>query len=196
MQIELLGAALDQFKLRRRACTPTPRKGLRALQQSPGSCARLGRGRTSKKDIPWDPWGSPYQYRGPRRAWRSTISSSLGSDGAAGGDGEARDVTSWGEARPERRCRRWARRARRHPLELVVVLAVLAVVRRFACRRSAGAARRPSSRQSAGRVARSLLRSRLQAVTHRAATGSCPRGQATAAPPSTWDGTAEPLRRG
>jgi general secretion pathway protein G len=96
VQIELLGAALDQFKLDV-GRYPNSQEGLQALQQSPGN-APGWEGPYLKKDVPRDPWGSPYQYRSPGEHGEYDLSS-LGSDAAAGGDGEAADVTSWGEGR-------------------------------------------------------------------------------------------------
>ena len=96
VQIELLGAALDQFKLDV-GRYPSSQEGLQALQQSPGN-APGWEGPYLKKEVPRDPWGSPYQYRSPGEHGEYDLTS-LGSDGAAGGDGEATDVTSWGEGK-------------------------------------------------------------------------------------------------
>jgi general secretion pathway protein G len=93
VQIELLGAALDQFKLDV-GRYPSSQEGLQALQQSPGN-APGWEGPYLKKDVPRDPWGNPYQYRSPGEHGEYDLSS-YGSDGQAGGDGEATDVTSWG----------------------------------------------------------------------------------------------------
>jgi general secretion pathway protein G len=93
VQIELLGAALDQFKLDV-GRYPSSQEGLQALQQSPGN-APGWEGPYLKKEVPRDPWGSPYQYRSPGEHGEYDVVS-LGSDGAPGGDGEAADVTSWG----------------------------------------------------------------------------------------------------
>ena len=93
VQIELLGAALDQFKLDV-GRYPSSQEGLQALQQSPGN-APGWEGPYLKKDVPRDPWGNPYQYRSPGEHGEYDLSS-FGSDSAPGGDGEASDVTSWG----------------------------------------------------------------------------------------------------
>ena len=98
VQIELLGAALDQFKLDV-GRYPTSQEGLQALQQSPGN-APGWEGPYLKKDVPRDPWGHPYQYRSPGEHGEYDVAS-LGSDGAPGGDGEAADVTSWGEGKTQ-----------------------------------------------------------------------------------------------
>ena len=96
VQIELLGTALDQFKLDV-GRYPSSQEGLQALQQSPGNAAGW-EGPYLKKEVPRDPWGNPYQYRSPGEHGEYDLAS-LGSDGAAGGDGEAADVTSWGEGK-------------------------------------------------------------------------------------------------
>ena len=96
VQIELLGAALDQFKLDV-GRYPSSQEGLQALQQSPGN-APGWEGPYLKKDIPRDPWGAPYQYRSPGEHGEYDLVS-LGSDSAPGGDGEATAVTSWGEGK-------------------------------------------------------------------------------------------------
>lgn len=93
VQIELLGSALDQFKLDV-GRYPSGQEGLQALQQSPGN-APGWEGPYLKKDVPRDPWGNPYQYRSPGEHGEYDLSS-FGSDAAPGGDGEATDVTSWG----------------------------------------------------------------------------------------------------
>ena len=93
VQIELLGAALDQFKLDV-GRYPTTQEGLQALQQSPGN-APGWEGPYLKKDVPRDPWGSPYQYRSPGEHGEYDLAS-LGSDGTPGGEGEATDLASWG----------------------------------------------------------------------------------------------------
>jgi general secretion pathway protein G len=92
-QIELLGAALDQYRLDIGAY-PQTAQGLEALQANPGSAANWN-GPYLKKAVPRDPWGSAYKYRccpgqhGDYDLW------SEGADGAPGGEGENADVTSW-----------------------------------------------------------------------------------------------------
>jgi general secretion pathway protein G len=92
-QIELLGAALDQYRLDV-GSYPTTAQGLEALQANPGSATNWG-GPYLKKALPKDSWGNPYKYRccpgqhGEYDLW------SEGADNAPGGDGENADVTSW-----------------------------------------------------------------------------------------------------
>jgi general secretion pathway protein G len=91
-QIELLGAALDQYRLDA-GRYPDTAQGLDALQRNPGLTS--WNGPYLRKDVPKDPWGNPYKYRccpgqhGDYDLW------SDGGDGAPGGEGENADVTSW-----------------------------------------------------------------------------------------------------
>jgi general secretion pathway protein G len=91
-QIELLGAALDQYRLDVGAY-PNSGQGLDSLQRNPN--VPNWNGPYLKKAVPKDPWGNQYKYRccpgqnGEYDLW------SEGSDGAPGGEGESADVTSW-----------------------------------------------------------------------------------------------------
>jgi general secretion pathway protein G len=91
-QIELLGAALDQYRLDV-GRYPDSSQGLDALQRNPN--APNWNGPYLKKDVPKDPWGNPYKYRccpgqhGDYDLW------SEGGDSAPGGEGESQDVVSW-----------------------------------------------------------------------------------------------------
>ncbi|HSF04450.1 MAG TPA: type II secretion system major pseudopilin GspG [Methylomirabilota bacterium] len=91
-QIELLGAALDQYRLDA-GRYPDTAQGLDALMRSPG--VPNWNGPYLRKEVPRDPWGNPYKYRccpgqhGDYDLW------SDGGDGAPGGEGENADVTSW-----------------------------------------------------------------------------------------------------
>jgi general secretion pathway protein G len=92
-QIELFGAALDQYRLDIGAY-PTASEGLEALVRNPGNNQKWA-GPYLKKAVPKDPWNNPYKYRccpgqnGEYDLW------SEGADGAPGGEGENADVTSW-----------------------------------------------------------------------------------------------------
>jgi general secretion pathway protein G len=92
-QIELLGTALDTFRLDV-GRYPTAQEGLQALRQRPFGADRWD-GPYLKKDVPKDPWDHPYYYRSPGESGRPYDLYSLGADGAPGGDGDNRDVTSW-----------------------------------------------------------------------------------------------------
>lgn len=91
-QIELLGTALDTFRLDV-GRYPTSQEGLEALRRQSGGVERWD-GPYLKKEIPQDPWGKPYVYRSPGEHGPYDLFS-YGADGAPGGDGDNRDVTSW-----------------------------------------------------------------------------------------------------
>jgi len=96
-QIELLGAALDSYRLDNDDY-PTTEQGLAALWQAPTAAPmpRNWRGPYLKKDVPLDPWARPYQYRYPGTASGASYElSSYGRDGVEGGEGEDADVLSW-----------------------------------------------------------------------------------------------------
>ena len=90
-QIELLGQALDQFRLDV-GRYPTTQEGLSALMVNPGATG--WEGPYLKKALPPDPWGKPYQYLSPGSHGEYDLLS-YGRDGNPGGDGEDKDVTSW-----------------------------------------------------------------------------------------------------
>ena len=90
-QIELLGQALDQFRLDV-GRYPTTQEGLNALAANPG--ADKWEGPYLKKGLPADPWDRPYQYQSPGTHGEYDLWS-FGRDGQPGGDGEDKDVTSW-----------------------------------------------------------------------------------------------------
>jgi len=90
-QVELLGQALDQFRLDT-GRYPTTAEGLNALVTDPG--VPNWDGSYLKKAVPNDPWGRPYSYQAPGSHGDYDISS-LGADGAPGGEGENKDINSW-----------------------------------------------------------------------------------------------------
>jgi general secretion pathway protein G len=91
-QIELFGAALDQYRLDvgRYPDASQGLDGLNRNQNVPG-----WNGPYLKKGVPKDPWGNPYKYRccpgqhGEYDLWTE------GADNAPGGEGENADVISW-----------------------------------------------------------------------------------------------------
>ncbi len=91
-QIEMLSAALDQFKLDV-GRYPTTEEGLKALIENPGVDGWNGP-YLRKKKIPKDPWGRPYIYKCPGEHGEYDLYS-LGADGKEGGTGENADITSW-----------------------------------------------------------------------------------------------------
>ena len=92
-QIELFGAALDQYRLDVGSYPPAG-AGLEALVANQ-NIPNWNGPYLKKNAVPLDPWGKAYQYKccpgehGDFDIW------SLGADGAPGGDGENADVTSW-----------------------------------------------------------------------------------------------------
>jgi general secretion pathway protein G len=90
-QIEMLGQALDSYRLDT-GKYPTTSEGLNALSTNPG--AQGWSGPYLKKAVPNDPWQKPYQYQSPGSHGDYDLFS-YGADGAAGGEGENKDVNSW-----------------------------------------------------------------------------------------------------
>ncbi len=92
-QIEMLGAALDAFRLDV-GRYPTTEEGLEALIEPPQDVRGWDGPYLKKKKIPLDPWGNPYIYRCPGEHGEYDLYS-LGADGQPGGEGEDKDVVSW-----------------------------------------------------------------------------------------------------
>ncbi|KKK56073.1 hypothetical protein LCGC14_3068190 [marine sediment metagenome] len=90
-QIELLGQALDQFRLDT-GRYPTSQEGLEALRTSPG--VEGYDGPYLRKPVPNDPWNRPYVYLSPGTQGDYDLST-YGLDGSPGGEGENKDVVSW-----------------------------------------------------------------------------------------------------
>ena len=93
-QIERLGTALDTYRLDM-GRYPTTQEGLSALMQPPAGGGSRWDGPYLNKDVPLDPWDNPYQYRSPGESGRPYELFSFGADGAPGGEGDGRDITSW-----------------------------------------------------------------------------------------------------
>jgi general secretion pathway protein G len=96
-QIELLGAALDGYRLDN-GRYPTTEQGLDALQLQPTiqPLPTNWRGPYLRKAVPMDPWGTPFVYLSPGEMNpRGYDLLSLGADGEPGGEGEDADLVSW-----------------------------------------------------------------------------------------------------
>jgi general secretion pathway protein G len=91
-QIDSLEKALDQYRLDV-GVYPGTELGLAALNTRPQNLDKWA-GPYLKKAVPADPWGAQYIYKSPGDHSDYDLSS-FGSDGQAGGVGEAADVTSW-----------------------------------------------------------------------------------------------------
>lgn len=89
-QIELLGAALDAYRIDN-SRYPTTDQTLSALMTAPATEPRTAnwRGPYLRKEVPLDPWGRAYVYRSPARESRGGYDLlSYGADGREGGEGE------------------------------------------------------------------------------------------------------------
>ena len=96
-QIEMLGAALDAYRLDT-GRYPTTAQGLDALWTAPTAEPRPAnwRGPYLRKPVPRDPWGAAYVYRSPAVESRTGYDLlSYGGDGKPGGTGDDADMTSW-----------------------------------------------------------------------------------------------------
>jgi general secretion pathway protein G len=93
LQIEEYAAALDLYYLEV-GRYPTTQEGLEALIEQPGSARFWNGPYLQKKTIREDPWGAPYEYRSPGQNGEYDLYS-YGSDGRAGGSGDAADINSW-----------------------------------------------------------------------------------------------------
>ncbi len=93
IQIEELGASLDLYKLDM-GRYPNSGQGLDALVNKSGSGGKWNGPYVKKGKVPKDPWGYDYVYKSPGDHGNYDLSS-LGSDNAVGGEGEAQDLHSW-----------------------------------------------------------------------------------------------------
>jgi len=92
-QIQLLGTALDSFRLDV-GRYPTTEEGLEALINPVPGLESWNGPYLKKSEIPLDPWGNPYHYISPGEHGDYDLYS-LGADNAEGGEGENRDIVSW-----------------------------------------------------------------------------------------------------
>jgi general secretion pathway protein G len=95
-QIEIFALALDAFRLDNDRY-PTTEEGLSVLRTEPtGDSIPRWRGPYLRKEVPLDPWGHAYVYLSPGGVNVSSYDlSSLGRDGASGGESEDADIDSW-----------------------------------------------------------------------------------------------------
>lgn len=90
VQIEALSTGIDLYRLE---VGKLPRD-LDGLVNRPSGEERWNGPYLRKAAVPNDPWGNPFRYKAPGDHGDFDLYS-LGADGAEGGDGENRDVTSW-----------------------------------------------------------------------------------------------------
>ena len=92
VQISEFESVLDLFRLDV-GRYPTVQEGLAALRVQPPNGPRWN-GPYLRKDLPLDPWGSPYAYRYPGEHSDFDLIS-YGADGLEGGEDQDRDIVSW-----------------------------------------------------------------------------------------------------
>lgn len=95
-QIEMLGAALDAYRLDN-GHYPTTEQGLVALWEKPTVDPPTNwRGPYLRKPVPLDPWGRAYVFLFPgQQNLNGYDLLTYGADGKPGGEGEDADITSW-----------------------------------------------------------------------------------------------------
>jgi general secretion pathway protein G len=95
-QIEMLGAALDAYRLDN-GRYPTTEQTLNALWEKPTIDPPVNwRAPYLRKPVPLDPWGRPYVYFFPGQTNVTGYDLvTYGADGKPGGEGEDADITSW-----------------------------------------------------------------------------------------------------
>ena len=97
IQIESLETALKIYKLDN-GRFPTTEQGLRALVEMPVTEPPLKNwrqgGYLEKDKVPKDPWDNDFIYLSPGAHGDYDLSS-LGADGAEGGEGKDKDINSW-----------------------------------------------------------------------------------------------------
>ena len=93
IQVRALSTSLDLFRLDV-GRYPNQQEGLVALVERPHALEDWHGPYVNKREMLLDPWGRTYFYRIPGQHAEYDLFT-LGADRAAGGDGEARDVTNW-----------------------------------------------------------------------------------------------------
>ena len=100
VQLRVLEDSLHQYEIDNGAY-PTTEQGLEALVRQPtvGVPPKKWRegGYLEKGSVPKDPWGNPYVYVSPGAQGDYDLYS-YGADGAPGGDGRNKDITSRDES--------------------------------------------------------------------------------------------------
>lgn len=93
VQVKNIASALQLFRLDA-GRYPTAGEGLNALVSAPPSDPEWNGPYLPDAKAITDPWGKPYQFRVPGTHGEIDVFT-LGSDGAEGGTGEAKDVGNW-----------------------------------------------------------------------------------------------------
>jgi general secretion pathway protein G len=94
-QLSNIGNALDLYRLDN-SRYPSTQQGLEALVNKPAGSPEPKNWNADGylKNVPEDPWGTPYQYVSPGTEGAYDLYS-LGSDGQEGGEGDAADLSIW-----------------------------------------------------------------------------------------------------
>ncbi len=93
VQAKNISAALELFKLDV-GRYPTAEEGLAALVKTPAADTNWNGPYIADAKAMNDPWGKPYLFKSPGDHGEVDVYS-FGSDGSAGGTGEAKDVGNW-----------------------------------------------------------------------------------------------------
>ena len=93
IQVEQLGTILDMYRLDVGGY-PSTADGLESLLTAPAGIDRWAGPYLKKRKSLSDPWGRPYEYRGPGDHGDYDLWSN-GADGVEGGEDENADITSW-----------------------------------------------------------------------------------------------------
>jgi general secretion pathway protein G len=93
VQVRNIASALELYRLDAMRY-PSNEEGLQALVKAPPSVPSWNGPYLQQASGLIDPWGHPYLYKSPGEHGEVDVYS-LGSDNAAGGTGEARDVGNW-----------------------------------------------------------------------------------------------------
>lgn len=91
IQMKSLSVALTLYRIDL-GRFPSKQQGLAALQTRPAGLAGWNGPYLAGEAVPADPWDRPYIYEGPGTAPESFLLSTLGADGAKGGEDENKDV--------------------------------------------------------------------------------------------------------
>jgi general secretion pathway protein G len=92
-QIEAFLTALGTYKLNT-GVYPTTEQGLDALRRQPQDTPQWA-GPYLPKEVPPDPWGTPYLYKYPSEHGDEPEIISYGADRQPGGEGINADIVSW-----------------------------------------------------------------------------------------------------
>lgn len=94
-QLSNIGNALDLYRLDN-SRYPSTQQGLEALVNKPAGSPEPKNWNADGylKNVPEDPWGTPYQYVSPGTEGDYDLYS-LGSDSQEGGEGDAADLSIW-----------------------------------------------------------------------------------------------------